>query len=222
MVKNLESNGREEFDFITPTQFPVEPICFILAAHFDCYGNPINRYWPDSFYRIKRDKNGLKSNYTQSCNMTKSIRYVWTSILPPVPAFFPHRLWLLYRIARTVSSMRTGSGSWISIKMPSYQYRKYHCGDRTVVISSYFRMARPSEPWGFSWVWQSFASVYQFTESNDRCITKKLTLWQSEYDSKTIVFLILGHKPLPKPSVTKIYDIHFACAQYYANTQNVA
>ena len=26
---------------------------------------------------------------------------------------------------------------WFSIKMPSYQYRKYHCGDKTVVRSSY-------------------------------------------------------------------------------------
>ena len=28
-------------------------------------------------------------------------------------------------------------GSWFSIKMPSYQYRKSHCGDKTVVRSSY-------------------------------------------------------------------------------------
>ena len=29
------------------------------------------------------------------------------------------------------------SGGWFDIKMPSYQYRKFHCGDKTVVISSY-------------------------------------------------------------------------------------
>ena len=29
------------------------------------------------------------------------------------------------------------SGPWFSIKMPSYQYRKSHCGDKTVVRSSY-------------------------------------------------------------------------------------
>ena len=28
-------------------------------------------------------------------------------------------------------------GGWINIKMPSYQYRKSHCGDKTVVRSSY-------------------------------------------------------------------------------------
>ena len=29
------------------------------------------------------------------------------------------------------------TGSWFNIKMPSYQYRKSHCGDKTVVRSSY-------------------------------------------------------------------------------------
>ena len=28
-------------------------------------------------------------------------------------------------------------GAWFDIKMPSYQYRKSHCGDKTVVRSSY-------------------------------------------------------------------------------------
>ena len=31
----------------------------------------------------------------------------------------------------------TTPGGWINIKMPSYQYRKSHCGDKTVVRSSY-------------------------------------------------------------------------------------
>ena len=31
----------------------------------------------------------------------------------------------------------TGTGPWFNIKMSSYQYRKSHCGDRTVVRSSY-------------------------------------------------------------------------------------
>ena len=30
-----------------------------------------------------------------------------------------------------------GSGPWFNIKMSSYQYRKSHCGDKTVVRSSY-------------------------------------------------------------------------------------
>ena len=29
------------------------------------------------------------------------------------------------------------AGPWFNIKMSSYQYRKYHCGDKTVVRSSY-------------------------------------------------------------------------------------
>ena len=33
------------------------------------------------------------------------------------------------------------SGSWFNIKMLSYQYRKSHCGDKTVVRSSYLHNA---------------------------------------------------------------------------------
>ena len=32
---------------------------------------------------------------------------------------------------------RLRSGAWFNIKMSSYQYRKSHCGDKTVVRSSY-------------------------------------------------------------------------------------
>ena len=31
----------------------------------------------------------------------------------------------------------TGPGPWFSVKMTLYQYRKFHCGDKTVVRSSY-------------------------------------------------------------------------------------
>ena len=31
------------------------------------------------------------------------------------------------------------SGPWFNINMPSYQYRKFHCGDETIVRSSYLR-----------------------------------------------------------------------------------
>ena len=35
------------------------------------------------------------------------------------------------------------SGPWFSIKMSSYQYRKSHCGDKTVVRSSYLHNGSP-------------------------------------------------------------------------------
>ena len=31
----------------------------------------------------------------------------------------------------------TGPGPWFNIKMPSYQYRKSHCGDKTILRPSY-------------------------------------------------------------------------------------
>ena len=37
----------------------------------------------------------------------------------------------------TVPNIVKPPGPWFNIKMPSYQYRKSHCGDKTVVRSSY-------------------------------------------------------------------------------------
>ena len=34
-------------------------------------------------------------------------------------------------------AINSASGPWFNIKMPSYQYRKSHCGDKPVVRSSY-------------------------------------------------------------------------------------
>ena len=35
------------------------------------------------------------------------------------------------------SSFRSGPGPWFNIKMLSYQYRKSHCGDKTILRPSY-------------------------------------------------------------------------------------
>ena len=37
----------------------------------------------------------------------------------------------------------SASGAWFNIKMSSYQYRKSHCGDKTVVRSSYLHKGFP-------------------------------------------------------------------------------
>ena len=51
-----------------------------------------------------------------------------TSILGVVGKIIAtHYIWYTY----------TRSGSWINIKMPSYQYRKSHCGDKTILRPSY-------------------------------------------------------------------------------------
>ena len=54
---------------------------------------------------------------------------VWLSLT----AFLGHR-----GIATFSQNHNTrSSGPWFNIEMSSYQYRKYHCGDKTVVRSSY-------------------------------------------------------------------------------------
>ena len=45
--------------------------------------------------------------------------------------------WVEFIIATTDDCSPIRPGPWFNIKMSSYQYRKYHCGDKTVVRSSY-------------------------------------------------------------------------------------
>ena len=47
--------------------------------------------------------------------------------------------WKRFMIGMTIFMIwfRLKPGSWFNIKMSSYQYRKSHCGDKTVVRSSY-------------------------------------------------------------------------------------
>ena len=46
---------------------------------------------------------------------------------------YQHRCSSAFAFIRNV----VGTGPWFNIKMSSYQYRKSHCGDKTVVRSSY-------------------------------------------------------------------------------------
>ena len=46
-------------------------------------------------------------------------------------------LWYLCEISSLGNLKEVPAGPWFNIKMSSYQYRKSHCGDKTVVRSSY-------------------------------------------------------------------------------------
>ena len=63
-------------------------------------------------------------------------------------------------------------GPWFNIKMPSYQYRKSHCGDKTVVRSSYLHN-------GISYTGKT-TSLYRKIDSNQIFLFKELHLKNSE------------------------------------------
>ena len=71
-------------------------------------------------------------------------------------------VFMLFRVAsydQTYYHQWSNPGPWFNIKMPSYQYRKSHCGDKTVVRSSYLHN-------GISYTGK-MASLYWFTPLND-------------------------------------------------------
>ena len=57
-------------------------------------------------------------------------------------------------------------GPWFKIKMSSYQYRKFHCGDKTVVRSSYLHN-------GISYTGK-MASLYWFSPQGDVVVLSNL------------------------------------------------
>ena len=53
---------------------------------------------------------------------------------------WPHGVvwyWTAFDVFQKEAQYTEWPGPWFNIKMPSYQYRKSHCGDKTVVRSSY-------------------------------------------------------------------------------------
>ena len=73
-------------------------------------------YWRSGFMQDCGNSIAEALELPQSCTMP------WTCL---------HCCTLLHKLTRT------GSGPWFNIRMSSYQYRKSHCGDKTVIRLSY-------------------------------------------------------------------------------------
>ena len=111
--------------------------------------------------------------------MTQDQPQLWDYLIVSVPITNPtHPIW---RLQRTQSSVKLAPGPrgrpgpWFNIKMSSYQYRKSHCGDKTVVRSSYLHS-------GISYTGK-MSSLYWIGAL--RCICSLVILW---------MFLILHHQ----------------------------
>ena len=88
------------------------------------------------------------STFYWSCTFISSHNFSGTGIITSclnVPQSMRHVAWwpLLWSIFRypliLVKSLPVTlrSGSWFNIKIPSYQYRKSHCGEKTILRPSY-------------------------------------------------------------------------------------
>ena len=53
----------------------------------------------------------------------------------------------LFRIVVFIAHLERSTGPRFNIKMSSYQYRKYHCGDKMVVRSSFIQYFARNWPW---------------------------------------------------------------------------
>ena len=61
-------------------------------------------------------------------------------------------------------------GPWFNIKMPSYQYRKFHCGDKTVVRSSYLHNGISYTGKVASLYWINAQAIITLSADPDACV----------------------------------------------------
>ena len=97
-----------------------------------------------SLYWISQSKIPLNETYLHdSWNILQTHYYTYScNLLLSQPSFkciiMIFQLMVNYDIRMSKQcGCGSESGPWFNIKMPSYQYRKSHCGDKTVVRSSY-------------------------------------------------------------------------------------
>ena len=81
------------------------------------------------------------SHYAQRARCFPVMRSSWLNLVPSNLWYKPYQILklkcLLSRLAVVAFAQSIEAWTWFSIQMPSYQYRKSHCGDKTVVRSSY-------------------------------------------------------------------------------------
>ena len=95
----------------------------------------------------------LRTISQQVTRLLKSLKIVLLKSLPHLPGVNELNLTVICHSAKTVDCLfstniitwQTGhclsAGGQINIKMSSYQYRKSHCGDKTILRSSYLHNA---------------------------------------------------------------------------------
>ena len=87
---------------------------------------------------------------------------------------------------------------WFNIKMSSYQYRKYHCGDKTIVRSSYLHngISYTGKMSSLYWIGAQL-SIYPCPPAlhhwqwGNRIVWK--TLWMCHGWSRSVKLLIVQH-----------------------------
>ena len=80
----------------------------------------------------------------------------------------------------------TKSGAWFNIKMLSYHYRKSHCGDKTVVRSSYLHN-------GISYTSKMSSLYWIGAQVTEDCLLKKATHAHRTFISTPDIFVHLNN-----------------------------
>ena len=78
-------------------------------------------------------------------------------------------LFLIYMPRRSIKLKIEwiGPGGWINIKMPSYQYRKSHCGNKTILWPSYLHngISYTGKTTSLCWIGAQLLWVYSASNS---------------------------------------------------------
>ena len=75
-------------------------------------------------------------------------------------------------------------GPWFNIKMPSYQYRKSHCGDKTILRPSYLHngISYPGKMTSLYWIRALVPGLLVCVTKQQIAISQKKLLWRHLWD----------------------------------------
>ena len=147
--------------------------------------------------------------------------HLWLSWAREVITFLFIRIFFL-----TLSTMRCrllwklGSRGWFNIKMSSYQYRKFHCGDKTILRPSYLHsgISYTGKVTSLYWIralaavpLSIFRSNSKFDE-NSECSSFKYTglittIFCTRHDSVTVVTCARHRCDRPRIFYTRVFSI---------------
>ena len=99
-----------------------------------------------------------------------------------IPSTTTFMVWSCIIIALAIANVLccTTTGPWFNIKTPSYQYRKSHCGDKTVVRSSYLHNGvsytgkMTSLYWTSPLTWNKIYLILEWTLTSTHCGMNKM------------------------------------------------
>ena len=121
------------------------------------------------------------------------VRYMWLWNVSPLRTTMS--------LSIVICTLKSLAGVWLNVKMPSYQYRKSHYGNKTILRPSYFHNGFSYTSKMASWYWIS-AQVF---------VTTQLLQWLHRTSTTYLIVIWLFIFPCCTLGVKKLDECNSLC-----------